>query len=133
MRSGRRYTSQRMTTDLAIHLLIANASQREEIARLTAWVHDLQRGMYINCVYCGHRYGPDDAVPATMADVLKAHVERCPKHPMSALRRQVAHLEVIERAAQAVIYASDQCRGHRDCGHSMEPWQALRAATLTGV
>jgi Zn ribbon nucleic-acid-binding protein len=54
--------------------------------KLQQWVHDLQAGTYINCVYCGHRYGPDDEVPATMADVLKEHIEQCPKHPMSALK-----------------------------------------------
>jgi hypothetical protein len=43
--------------------------------------------MYINCVYCGHRYGPDDEIPATMADVLKEHIAQCPKHPMSQLQR----------------------------------------------
>ncbi len=56
------------------------------------WVNDLQAGMYINCVYCGHRYGPDDEVPATMADALKEHVERCPEHPMSALKAENVRL-----------------------------------------
>ncbi|HEC62245.1 MAG TPA: hypothetical protein ENI27_08330, partial [bacterium] len=27
-----------------------------EVKQLKQWVHDLQSGMYINCVYCGHRY-----------------------------------------------------------------------------
>ncbi len=54
--------------------------------RLQQWVNDLQSGMYINCVYCGHRYGPRSNTPVSMADVLKAHVEKCPKHPMSALK-----------------------------------------------
>ena len=49
-------------------------------------VDDLQSGMYINCVYCGHRYGPKDEVEATMADALKEHIEQCPKHPMSKRR-----------------------------------------------
>jgi len=34
--------------------------------------------------------------------------------------------ELLE-ALRAIIYASDQCQGHRDCGHSMEPWQQARA------
>ena len=29
---------------------------RAENGRLQAHVDDLQSGMYINCVYCGHRY-----------------------------------------------------------------------------
>lgn len=70
------------------------AELREEVRRLNEevdsyrqWIDDLQSGMYINCVYCGHRYGPDDEVPASMADVLKEHVEQCPKHPMSKLKK----------------------------------------------
>ena len=56
-----------------------------EIERLRQWVADLQSGMYINCVYCGHHYGPKDEVPAAMADVLKQHIAVCPEHPMSKL------------------------------------------------
>lgn len=59
----------------------------EEVNRLQSWINDLQAGMFINCVYCGHRYGPDDEVPATMADALKEHIEQCPKHPMSKYKQ----------------------------------------------
>lgn len=59
-----------------------------EIDRLYAWIGDLQSEMYVNCVYCGHRYGPRDKTPVAMADVLKEHIEQCPKHPMSALKRE---------------------------------------------
>jgi len=58
-------------------------SDAEKIARLEGWVRDLQSGMYINCVYCGHRYGPEDKVPSSMADMLKRHVAQCPEHPMA--------------------------------------------------
>jgi len=61
---------------------------KAEIERLRTWVDDLQSGMFINCVYCGHRYGPKDKVPDSMAEVLKRHVEQCPKHPMSALKTE---------------------------------------------
>ena len=64
-----------------------------ESDELRQWINDLQAGMYINCVYCGHRYGPDDEIPATMAGALKEHVERCPKHPMSALKIEKERLE----------------------------------------
>jgi|GEM_PF-4991588 len=66
------------------------AAKDTEIERLNTWVNDLQSGMYVNCVYCGHRYGPENNTPASMADILKAHVEQCPKHPMSALRVELA-------------------------------------------
>lgn len=62
---------------------------RAENARLLRWVQDLQSGMYINCVYCGHRYGPKDEVPVSMAEVLKQHVAHCPEHPMSQCVKQL--------------------------------------------
>lgn len=62
---------------------------RADNERLTAWVEDLHSGMYVNCVYCGHRYGPGETTPVSMADALKEHVEQCPRHPMSALRAEV--------------------------------------------
>ena len=42
---------------------------------------------------------------------------------ITQLRERVAALE---GALVAIIYASDQCVGHRDCGHSMEPWTTAR-------
>lgn len=75
-----------------VHFLMSLAStpytqdKDLEIARLNAMVNDLQSGMYVNCVYCGHRYGPGETTPVSMADVLKAHIEQCPKHPMSQLK-----------------------------------------------
>jgi Zn ribbon nucleic-acid-binding protein len=58
-----------------------------QINSLEQWVADLHSGMFVNCVYCGHRYGPADKVPGAMADVLKEHIASCPKHPMSGLLR----------------------------------------------
>ena len=81
--------------------------------RLQAWVHDLQAGMYINCVYCGHRYGPDDEVPATMAQALKEHIEQCPKHPMSALKARLAELEAASaQSPRDVMFPIQSERGH---------------------
>lgn len=82
-----------------------------EVERLRQWVADLQSGMWINCVYCGHRYGPADITPATvpaaanaptMAEALRAHIEQCPDHPMSALKAENARLsEAVEQSAGA--------------------------------
>jgi polyhydroxyalkanoate synthesis regulator phasin len=58
------------------------------IRELEQWVRDLQSGMYINCVYCGHRYGPKEGTPVSMADVLKEHIEVCPRNPMSKLKEE---------------------------------------------
>lgn len=52
------------------------ATRDLEINRLSAWVNDLQSGMYINCVYCGHRYGPQDQVPTTMAEARADDLEK---------------------------------------------------------
>jgi Ni,Fe-hydrogenase maturation factor len=66
-----------------------------DIRRLQLWIADLQSGMFINCVYCGHRYGRADQVSASKAEVLKQHIAHCPEHPMSELLKCVqaaAHL-----------------------------------------
>ena len=53
---------------------------------LRQWINDLQTGMYINCVYCGHRYGPNsEEIPA---DALRRHVASCPEHPLGILVSQ---------------------------------------------
>lgn len=70
----------------------------EEIKCLKAWVSDLQSGMWVSCVYCGHRYGPRETTPVTMADALKAHVAECPKHPMSGL------LASLKEFQQHIVY-----------------------------
>ena len=75
---------------------------KEEVGRLQQWVNDLHSGMYINCVYCGHRYGPDTEVPASMADVLKEHIEKCPQHPLSHCKAQ---LRAAESEAKDILAA----------------------------
>src|SRR5262245_56132348 len=70
------------------------AALQAEMERLNQWVADLQSGLYVNCVYCGHRYGPGETTPVTMADALKTHVEQCPKHPMSTLKTENAALRL---------------------------------------
>lgn len=72
-----------------------------ELERFRSQVDDLQSGMYINCVYCGHRYGPKDKSPTTKADVLKAHIAVCPEHPMSKLLSACRTAESVLLALQA--------------------------------
>lgn len=76
---------------------------KRERDQLKKWVEALQSGMYINCVYCGHRYGPSDEVPASMAQVLKEHVESCPKHPMSLLKKENIQLQKKIGKLEAII------------------------------
>ena len=52
----------------------------EEIIRLQDWISDLQKGMYVNCIYCGHRYPP--GTPDVRDKVLYDHIKSCPKHPL---------------------------------------------------
>ena len=59
---------------------------------LRRWVADLMSGMYVNCVYCGHRYGPRESALTSMADVLKRHIERCPEHPLSHAWAEIERL-----------------------------------------
>jgi len=81
-----------------IQLLATVTTEEQFLAaeneRLKRWVNDLQSGMYVNCVYCGHRYGPQDEVPASMADVLTQHIAHCEKHPMNALRSAIEKIYV---------------------------------------
>ena len=69
-----------------------NSRLQDETARLQQWVNDLQSGMFVNCVYCGHRYGPNKDTPVAMADVLKAHILECPQHPLSTLKKALLSL-----------------------------------------
>ena len=87
-----------------------------EIESLRELVDDLQSGMYVNCVYCGHRYGPKETTPVSMADALKAHVESCPKHPMSVIKQR---LDRLEEAAQAVL-DNDDPQDWPTCYHLLE-------------
>jgi len=64
-----------------------------EVERLQQWVNDLQSRMFINCVYCGHRYGPDPGTPVAMADILRQHIEICPKHPLSRMKSRAEKAE----------------------------------------
>lgn len=74
----------------------------DEIERLNEWINDLQSGMYVNCVYCGHRYGPKEDTPVAMADILKEHIEKCPKHPMSEMKNKLD--VILEIVRDAVVH-----------------------------
>ena len=89
--------------------------------RLRQWVRDLQSGMYVVCAYCGHRFEPGSNA-ASMIDVLKEHIERCPEHPMSALEadrdRWKLHAELLGRAVKASVPSNcELCNSHgmRSC------------------
>lgn len=85
-----------------------------EIVKYKQWVDDLQSGMFVNCVYCGHRYGPKETTPVSMADALKAHIEQCPSHPMAQLKRYIEKMD----GGMRVLYASDAFCSK--CGHNRD-------------
>lgn len=96
--------------NLPLALCASFALQHNEIEKLQKWVDDLQSGMYVNCVYCGHRYGPGETTPVSMADALKEHIKQCPKHPMSALRAKFTEIRQSLEALLAQL--PDECDGH---------------------
>lgn len=84
----------------------------QERDKYRQWVADCQSGMYINCVYCGHRYGPKGSHAAAVKDglpmqeALRKHIEQCPEHPMSKLKAEVEALRealTMRRIADAGI------------------------------
>lgn len=89
--------------NLLAHVFDVLLNEKEELVQ---WVNDLQSGMYVNCVYCGYRYGPKDEVPESMAEVLKKHIEECPKHPMSKLKKENEELK--EKLKLMAMLASDK-------------------------
>lgn len=91
---------------------------RQERDEARQWVRDLHSGMWINCVYCGHRYGPAETTPQTvgqagpsMAEILTSHIASCPKHPLSKAleerdaERQKATLAVLMTVAMVETLA----------------------------
>lgn len=82
-----------------------------EVERLTQWIHDLQSDMYINCVYCGYRYGPNGQVPVTMAQVLKDHVEKCEKHQMHEMHALKNEVERMRNIGMKISHEVEQSLG----------------------
>lgn len=93
-----------------------------ENQKLQTWIRDLHSGMFINCVYCGHRYGPKEGTPVAMADVLKAHVVQCPKHPLSIVTKALSSLVEAKRLKDTVGKTPEYEKA-RD-----EAWKAAEAA-----
>jgi len=99
---------------------------RAENERMTAWVEDLQSGMYVNCVYCGHRYGPGATTPVSMSDALREHVEQCSEHPMSALRAEVDRW--VEHYADLLITGLEIESAHNNLRKSVQEYIASELA-----
>ena len=111
--------------------------------QLEQWIDDLQSGMYINCVYCGHRYGPNSGPSTkkfniTMRKALEEHISSCPKHPLSAakdeiatLKEQVKELEVtLDLIHDADMRAIKMCQEAHPDKENMWPDQAMMVCWL---
>jgi hypothetical protein len=70
----------------------------KEIEALQQWIKDVQGKTFVNCIYCGHRYGAASTTPVALADIMKQHVAQCPKHPLSVTKKALseARLDMIE-------------------------------------
>ena len=77
----------------------------ETVQKLRKWVSDLQSGLYLNCVYCGERFEP----PEGTVDMLTKHVEACPKHPLSAAKRDIEILREALRTLSEVQWSGHNC------------------------
>lgn len=103
-------------------------TQTEKIARLEAWIADLQNGGYVNCVYCGMRYGEGPDAAVALEPALKAHVEQCPEHPLAKL---TARLPAVFAAG---YHLTDQYLGTRSPNDERlrEIWEEVRDSVLSG-
>lgn len=116
-----------------IDRILAMEAERVDLVQ---WIDDLQSGMYVNCVYCGHRYGPEDEVPATMAEALYEHIARCPEHPLSRCKAENARLrEVLGQVPpflkEMMQFASDLFGGESPLTEKLEKLVDDSIAALT--
>jgi hypothetical protein len=103
----------------------------QRVRELEGWVSDLQSGMYVNCVYCGHRYGPSQTTAPTMSEALKLHIEQCKAHPMSALKAENERLRDLAVRAWGVMNTHAARHDHkadRVRNEHMKPYHSAKAA-----
>lgn len=112
----------------------------KEIKALRQWIADLLSGMYVNCVYCGHRYGPVEATPVSMADQLTKHIEDCPRHPLALLRQSVKDADEVFENKEISEYIFAQagylslvngCIGGKESPTAVRGCQAKEACGIT--
>lgn len=110
---------------------MTNKELIEENKRLEAWIDDLQSGMWINCVYCGHRYGPNKGNHlVTMRKALETHIAECPKHPLAMARNRIKELEAEnKRLREALKYIAFTTPGPTMKTHSEAAEQAMKEAS----
>ena len=65
--------------------------QRAEIERLKQWVEDLQGEAWVNCVYCGFRFGPVEKFPVSTTEIFTKHLRQC-----DAALKEIANTVTVE-------------------------------------
>ena len=104
----------------------------EIIEELEAWIADLQSGMYINCVYCGHRYGPNsDVGTGTIAQALTKHIEQCPAHPLSEAKEYITDLTIKVQflVDNWPVPLEDECMSF----HDGDCWEQTKVEKIDGL
>jgi len=79
---------------------------QDEIKRLTEWIGDLQSGLYVNCIYCGHRYPP--GTPDVRDQALYNHIKDCLYHPLSKALDQIVELKKTRAALAELMIVADK-------------------------
>ena len=115
-RQTKRKTKARATTAPASTIKLTDeqieiAELRTEIMRLNKFCDDLQEKIYVNCAYCGHRYGPRHTTKRAMTDLIKDHIRQCKRHP---LRRALANVRTYGRHLSRCQHL--QLKGPCTCG-----------------
>jgi hypothetical protein len=97
-----------------------------ENIRLLQWVRDLQNGMTVNCVYCGHSFGPKDSTPPSLSDVLKDHMLICKHHPLSEMKKLV-YKSFIEGFVCGTKYLNPSTYCNRPISAAKRAWEHSKA------
>ena len=80
-----------------------NIEKAEEIKTLKGWINGLPQ-LYVNCVYCGHRFKPNPEVFPSQTDVVREHMEKCSKHPLFQANQKIKELKkVIEELEKRLV------------------------------
>lgn len=90
------------------------ALKSRAIKQYEQWFNALQPDVYANCAYCGHQYRLADKASVSLVEAMRQHIERCPKHPMSRLKADLARVMAERDAAVADLALVSSCR---TCGN----------------
>lgn len=82
---------------------------KSEILRYDAWIEDILSEKYVNCAYCGHRYGKEN--DSANMEAVRKHVENCSKHPMAKEKERADKAEALARELVELLKEADNLIG----------------------